>query len=88
MIKREVMKETSLKEIEEWEAKGGIVHIISHHGAQNDHTKSTPLRVVVNSAMPNNGSGPCPNDIWPKGPNSLNNLFEVLTKFRSYEMGP
>ena len=26
--------------------------IISHHGVVNDHSKSTPLRVVVNSACP------------------------------------
>ena len=25
--------------------------------------------------------------MWPKGPNSLNNLFLVLLRFRCYEIG-
>ena len=44
----------SVDEIEEYASAGGPVHYVSHHGVLNDHSKSTPLRVVVDSAMKNN----------------------------------
>ena len=86
-VHRGVWKETSEAEIEAWKAKGGKVHYVSYHCVLNDHSASTPVRVVVDSKMPNNYTGPSPNDLWPKGPNSLNNLYTVLIRFRSYLVG-
>ena len=48
----------SVEEVNEYMKAGGAVHYVSHHGVLNDHSKSTPLRVVVDSAMKNNYTGP------------------------------
>lgn len=74
------------KEIEEWKSAGGVVHYISHHGVDNDHSATTPLRLVANSTVKNFSTGPSANDLWPKGPNSINNLLKVLFRWRTYEV--
>ena len=81
---RGVWKKVTVAEIEEYKARGGHVHYVSHHGVKNDHSKSTPLRVVVDSAMKNCWHGPSLNDATVKGTNSINDLFQVLTRWRSY----
>ena len=69
-IKRGVWKETTLEEIEEYKASGGPIHFVAHHGVQNPGSKSTPLRIVVDSATKNNWTGPTINQIYAKGPNT------------------
>ena len=66
-VKRGVLGPVSVQEIEDYKKAGGHVHYVSHHGVLNDHSKSAPLRVVVDSAMKNNYMGPSFNDATVKG---------------------
>ena len=83
-IKRGVWKKTSLKEVEEYKASGGSVHYVGHHPVLNPSSTSTPVRLVVDSAMRNNYTGPKLSSLYAKGPNCLNNLYSVLCTWRSY----
>jgi len=67
---------------EEMKDYSGPVQYITHHGVLKD-SSSTPLRVVTNSSFKNGKFSL--NDLLPKGPNSLNDLFEVTVRFRTYE---
>ena len=84
-ILRGVIRETSIEDVEAWKAQGKPVHYVSHHGVQNSHSKSTPLRVVVNSATKNCNSGPSLNQYYGKGPNSINSLYSVLMRWREFD---
>ena len=70
---------------EELAAYHGPKQFISHHPVWNEDSTSTPLRIVANSSLANNGTSL--NDCLPKGPNSLNDAFEILVRFREYEVG-
>ena len=83
-IDREVLVPVSDKDIQEWKEQGGHINYIGHHGVEKDASTTTPLRLVANSALKNCNTGPSVNDLWPKGPNSLSNLVEVLLRWRSY----
>ena len=60
----------------------GPVQYITHHGVLKD-SATTPLRVVTNSSFKNGKYSL--NDLLPKGPNSLNDMLEVMVRFRAYE---
>ena len=45
---------------------------------------TTHLRVVTNSSFDNNGHSL--NSCLPKGPNSLNDMYEITIRFRGYEV--
>ncbi len=48
---------------------------------------TTPLRIVTNSSFKSPKTQKSMNDILVKGPSSLNNLYHILLRFRSYEVG-
>jgi hypothetical protein len=58
----------------------GPVHYISHHAVYRLEKKTTPYRVVFNSAA--SFQGHILNDYLQKGPDLLNNLVGVLLRFR------
>ena len=60
------------------------MHFVGHHSVLNDQSASTPVRVVTDSALKNCYTGPSLNELLLKGPNSLNNMFQVLIRWRSY----
>ena len=62
----------------------GPVNYISHHGVEKDSV-TTPLRIVTNSSLKNGIRSL--NDCLPKGPSSLNPMFDIIVRFRSYEVG-
>ena len=84
-IERGVLVEVSDGEIKDYQEKGGVINFIGHHGVENEGSATTPLRLVANLSLKNCFTGPSVNDIWAKGPNSLNNLLEVLIRWRCYE---
>ena len=84
-ILRGVWGKTSLEKVQEWKDTGGKVHYVSHHGVLNSHSTTTPLRIVVNSALKNCYDGPSLNDLYGVGPNKINNLISVLITWRSFE---
>ena len=67
------------REMDEYE---GPHQWITHHGVIKGSV-STPLRVVTNSSFNNRGNSL--NSCLPRGPNSLNDLFNITIRFRSYE---
>ena len=71
-------------EIEHHKSLGEPINYIGMHGVEKDSSNTTPLRLVANSALKNCNTGPSVNDLWPKGPNSLSNLFKVFAKWRNY----
>ena len=77
----------SREEIESYEATGGPVNYVSHHGVHNPGSATTPLRVVTNSSLKNKNANLSPNDCMQKGPNALSSLLEVIIGFRMYEVG-
>ena len=62
----------------------GPVQLISHHGVLSG-SATTPLRIVNNTSL-KNGSLSL-NDCLPKGPNSLNSIFDIGVRFLSFEKG-
>ena len=77
MVAREVAWKLSKKELTLYE---GPVHDIGHHEVLKPDSKSTPVRIMFNSSA--NYMGHILNEYWAKGPDLLNNLLEVLIRFR------
>ena len=86
-VKRGVWEEVSVQQIEDHKNKGGSVHYCAHHGVEKPSSLSTSLRIVVDSALQNNWSGPRLRDLYAKGPNFINDLFKVLLCWRSHLKG-
>ena len=78
-IERGTFVKLSKEELEEY---WGPLQWITHHGVIKGSV-STPLRVVTNSSFNNHGNSL--NSCLPRGPNSLNDLFNITIRFRSYE---
>ena len=89
-IKRGVWVRIWPEELAAWKEENksdptkGVVHYISHHGVEKESSRTTPLRLVANCAIKNCSTGPSANDLWPKGPNSINNLLQVMLRWRMY----
>ena len=79
-IARGVFREISEVEREEYK---GPVNYISHHEVFKSQSSSTPTRIVSNSSLKNR-DGLSLNEILMKGPNSLNNIFSIQLRFRTY----
>ena len=67
---------------EEEESYDGPVHYVSHQEVYNLKSSFTPFCIVLNSRVCY--CGVSPNEIWLKGPNSLNNMFGILLRFRGH----
>ena len=68
---------------EEENSYEGPVFYADHQPVLKPSSVSTPLRIVINPSLKFHGV--CPNDIWIKGPNSLNDMFAILLKFRTHK---
>ena len=62
-----------------------VLEIILHTLEQNNLGQLLKLRLVYHSSL-KNGSWSL-NECLPKGPNSLNSMFDVSVRFRCYEAG-
>ena len=80
-IDRGVIVKISQDEKDSW--KGPLNYII-HHGVEKD-SATTPLRIVTNSSLKNGKYSL--NDCLPKGPNSLNSMYDIMMRFRCYQTG-
>ena len=81
-IDRGVVTEVSKEELHSYD---GPINYISHHGVLQPLKITTPLRLVSNSSQDNRGHSL--NSCVAKGPNSLCNMYDMLLKFRTYEVG-
>ena len=86
-LDRGVWKPTTWEAIHKHAATGKIVHFVAHNGIVNQTSLSTKLRIVVDSAIRNPGNNKSINDVWVKGPCTLNPLYETLLTFRSFPVG-
>ena len=62
----------------------GPVNYISHHAVEKP-SPTTPFRIVTNSSLKNGLRSL--NDCLPKGPNSLNSMFDIMVRFRCHPVG-
>ena len=79
MLDRGVLVEIPQKELDEYE---GPVNYVTHHVVFKPDSQSTPVRIVVNPSMTYKKVSL--NECLMKGPNSLNNLFGIQLRFRTY----
>ncbi|UYV61538.1 hypothetical protein LAZ67_1005212, partial [Cordylochernes scorpioides] len=77
--------------IKSWEDEGIIErvdsesgHVLSHHGVIKPESQSTPVRPVFNASFRTKGN-PSLNDCLEVGPNMLENIPDIVTRFR---LGP
>ena len=82
---QELLDRGVLVEITEEEDKQhqGPSFFASHHDVYKPGSTSTPIRLVINPSLKFNGLSP--NDVWVKGPNSLNDMFGILLRFREHK---
>ncbi|KAK3737988.1 hypothetical protein QZH41_001003 [Actinostola sp. cb2023] len=81
MVKRNVARKLTTDDLNTYD---GPVHYISHHAVLRPDSKSTPVRIVFNSSA--SYMGHALNDYWAKGPDLLNSLLGVLTRFRENDV--
>ena len=81
LIDRDCIEPVSPQEIKEWEATGGKVSYMSHHPILSPDKATMPCCLVINLSLRNSGSGPSPNNNWPKGPNALKPMHGVFLRF-------
>ena len=82
LVKRGVFKEMTSQEMAEYDRP---IFYVSHHEVLKEDSASTPLRLVTNSSLKYKGLSV--NDIWMKGPNTLNECYGVQLRFRCYPVG-
>ena len=81
-IDRGVISEITQEEQNSW---SGPVFYISAHEVFKEDSSSTPIRIVVNPSLKYQGRSL--NDLLMKGPNTLNDLFGILLRFRTHTYG-
>ena len=65
----------------------GPVHYVSIQHVIDPSSVTTPLRLVTNSSLADPRTGISLNSILAKGPKVLNDMFEILIRFRIYQRG-
>ena len=82
MVSRGVARKLSKAELAAYK---GPVHYISHFGISKPSSSSTPLRIVYDPTT--KFMGYKLNSFWAKGPNTVQNLFSVMIRFRRDAVG-
>ena len=81
MFQRKVARKLTASELEEYR---GLIHYIHHHKVLKPDSESTPCRIVFSSSA--KFQGHTVNEYWAKGPDLLNNLLDVLIRFRENQI--
>ena len=82
MLKLGAIEEISEQELKMW---GGAKHYVSLHPVINPDSSTTPFRLTTNSSL-SDRNGLSLNSILIKGHDSLSDQWDILTKWRSYEI--
>ena len=82
MISHGALTEISKVDMDLWK---GPVHYVSLQHVLNENSPTTPLRIVTNSSL-SDKNGLSLNSILMKGPNTLSDQWEILTRWRMYEI--
>jgi hypothetical protein len=83
IIKQGQLVELPQEELDLWD---GPIHYISLQYVLNDDSPTTPFRIVGNSSL-SDKRGISLYSICMKGPNTLSDQWDILNKWRSYEVG-
>ena len=84
MLEVGAIAELSRAEMDMWD---GPVHYLSIQHVTDPSSATTPLRLVTNSSLADPVTGISLNSILAKGPCVLNDMFEILIRFRLYDYG-
>ena len=84
MIDVGAITELSQAEMDMWD---GPKHYVSIQHVLDPSSATTPLRLVTNSSLADPVNGISLNSILAKGPKVLNDMFEILVRFRIYDKG-
>ena len=82
MVDVGAITELTQAELDMWQ---GPVHYVSIQHVVDPSSATTPLRLVTNSSLADPRTGISLNSILAKGPKILNDMFEILVRFRVYE---
>ena len=86
-IDRGAMVEIHQDDIDRWLSDSTHrIHFTGHHAVYKDLSKTTPLRIVNDSKMKNSWTGPSANDVMYKGADRLASMYEILARWRQYEV--
>ena len=84
MIKIGALEDIGTAELEMWK---GPVHYLPIQAVIKVSSVTTPLRLVTNSSLIDPETGLSLNSILVSGPCCLNDMWEMLVRFRGYECG-
>ena len=84
MIANGALEEISAQELQMW---SGPVHYLPIQAVIQAKSVTTPLRLVTNSSLVDPSTGLSLNSILAKGPMYLNDMWEMLVRFRHHEYG-
>ena len=84
MIDIGAVAEMTKAETDMWD---GPIHYLSIQHVIDLSSATTPLRLVTNSSLEDPVTGISLNSILAKGPKVLNDMFEILLRFRMYAKG-
>jgi hypothetical protein len=79
MMNRGKLRLLTCDEIQQW---SGPVQYLPHNYVLKPSSQSTPLRLIFDPSS--SYKGQCVNDYWGRGPNLVNNAFEVLIRFANF----
>lgn len=80
LIQAGYMEEVTEKKDEEWKSKGGNAYYICHFAHLNEHSASTPLRVIFDASVPFRGLAI--NSLWEPPPNLIPPIPMLLLRFQ------
>ena len=80
-LTRNVIEEITPEEMEEWK---GPVHYVSINFVEKPDSKSTPVRLTINSSLQYEGQSF--NDILMKGPSPTQNMYGIQLRSRTHKI--
>ena len=83
MVDIGALEEMSSTELKMW---SGPIHYLPIQGVFKASSTTTPVRLVTNSSLADPETGLSLNSILAKGPMYLNDMWEILVRFRSQEV--
>ncbi|XP_068240983.1 uncharacterized protein [Palaemon carinicauda] len=80
LINNGYMTEVTAEENAQWKPNGGKVYYICHFAYFNEHSSSTPLRIIFDASVPFKGEAI--NSFWESPPNLIPPIPTLLLRFQ------
>ena len=84
MVEIGALEEIGAEELKMW---SGPVHYLPIQAVVQEKSMTTPVRLVTNSSLVDRSTGLSLNSILAKGPMYLNDMWEMLVRFKHQEYG-